>query len=123
MPIPRYYRLSVSTGTNCPHDNMLSGIQQDMQHTTVNDVSVKLCVGLRTMEASHTVGVGTNALVNAGMDIGEGAVVAIFSRGRLGNVRPNGGKCILWSGGKYQKCEVLGEWTDYCQETCTDRMH
>jgi hypothetical protein len=21
MPIPRYYRLSVSTGTNCPHDS------------------------------------------------------------------------------------------------------
>jgi hypothetical protein len=22
MPIPRYYRLSVSTGTNCPHDSV-----------------------------------------------------------------------------------------------------
>jgi hypothetical protein len=22
MPIPRYYRLSVSTGTNCPHDTL-----------------------------------------------------------------------------------------------------
>ena len=24
MPIPRYYRLSVSTGTNCPHDNPIT---------------------------------------------------------------------------------------------------
>ena len=84
-----------------------------MQDATVSDVVERLSVSLRTLQTSRPAGVGKNVLVNAGMDIGEDTVVAIFSRGRPGNVRVTGGKCIRWSGGKYQKCsEPLGEYTD-----------
>jgi hypothetical protein len=94
-----------------PHiQEMLLDVQNGMVDATVDTVTQTLCESLRTLQATQTAAVGQNVLVNAGMDIGEGAVVSFFSKGRLGNVCATGGKCIQWSGGKYQRCgEPLGE--------------
>ena len=67
---------------------MLETVHENMRVATVASVTAHLCQSLRTLQICHPTGHDGHILVNAGMTIPQGELVAFFTKGRCFKTRP-----------------------------------